>query len=143
LSVRRVQQIVREELDRRDSNPAEDYALMQIARLERALDLLGSQIDAGKPAAVHGFVRVLDHLNRLAPQGLRRRPAIIKQLGDADMMAERLVRLDAARESLALREAERKSQRPADEAKPNPPQVLENKGTGETADVAPSMISEA
>jgi hypothetical protein len=31
LSVRRVQQIVREHLDRRNSNPADDFALLQIA----------------------------------------------------------------------------------------------------------------
>ena len=71
LSVRRVQQIVRQELERRDANPADDYALLQIARLERALDLLGGQIDAGKPAVVSAFVRILDHLNRLAPDRLR------------------------------------------------------------------------
>ena len=59
-SVRRVQQIIRQELDRRDANPADDYALLQIARLERALDLLGGQIDAGKPAAVNASVRILD-----------------------------------------------------------------------------------
>jgi hypothetical protein len=35
LSLRRVQQIVREQLDRRDANPADDFALLQIARLER------------------------------------------------------------------------------------------------------------
>ena len=71
LSLRRVQQIVREQLDRRNANPADDFALLQIARLERALDLIGSQIDAGKPAAAHAFVRILDHLNRLAPDRLR------------------------------------------------------------------------
>jgi hypothetical protein len=43
LSVRRVQQIVRQQLERRDANPADDYALLQIARLERALDLIGGQ----------------------------------------------------------------------------------------------------
>jgi hypothetical protein len=31
-----VQQIVREQLDRRDANPADDCALLQIARLERS-----------------------------------------------------------------------------------------------------------
>jgi len=41
LSVRRVQQIVRERLDRRGSNPADDFAL-QIARLERALEFVGA-----------------------------------------------------------------------------------------------------
>jgi hypothetical protein len=32
-----VQQIVRDQLDRRNANPADDFALLQIARLERAL----------------------------------------------------------------------------------------------------------
>src|ERR1700685_1059700 len=71
LSLRRVQQIVREQLDRRDANPADDFAPLQIARLERALDLIGGQIDAGKPSAAYAYVRILDHLNRLAPERLR------------------------------------------------------------------------
>jgi hypothetical protein len=75
LSVRRVQQIVRDQLDRRNSNPADDFALLQIARLERALDLIGGQIDAGKPAAAYAYVRILEHLNRLAPDRLRLKAA--------------------------------------------------------------------
>ena len=39
LSVRRVQQIVRERLDRRNANPAEDFALLQIARLDERVNL--------------------------------------------------------------------------------------------------------
>jgi hypothetical protein len=97
LSVRRVQQIVREELQRRDANPADDYAFLQIARLERAPDLLGRQIDAGKPAAAHAYVRILDHLNRLAPERLRLRAAAFRIEVDVDKMAERLARLDGAR----------------------------------------------
>ena len=53
LSLRRVQQLVREQLDRRNANPADDFVLLQIARLERALDLIGGQIDAGKPSAAY------------------------------------------------------------------------------------------
>jgi hypothetical protein len=103
LSLRRVQQIVRDQLDRRNANPADDFALLQIARLERALDLIGAQIDAGKPAAAHAFVRILDHLNRLAPDRLRLR-AMFQRVGDeVDKMEDRLGRLDAAREALALR----------------------------------------
>ena len=75
LSLRRVQQIVREQLDRRNANPADDFALLQIARLERALDLIGNQIDAGKPAAAYAYVRILEHLNRLAPERLRLKAA--------------------------------------------------------------------
>src|SRR5580704_7564797 len=54
LSLRRVQQIVREQLDRRNANPADDFALLQIARLERALDLIGGQIDAAREALRSG-----------------------------------------------------------------------------------------
>jgi hypothetical protein len=106
LSVRRVQQIVRQELERRNANPADDYALLQIARLERALDLIGAQIDAGKPSAAHAFVRVFDHLNRLAPERLRLKAAFQRVGGEVDKMEERLGRLDAAREALALRQVE-------------------------------------
>jgi len=54
LSLRRVRQIVREQLDRRNANPADDFALLQIARLERALDLIGGQIDAAREALRSG-----------------------------------------------------------------------------------------
>jgi hypothetical protein len=143
LSIRRVQQIVRQELNRRDANPADDYALLQIARLERALDLIGGQIDAGKPSAVHAFVRILDHLNRLAPERLRLRAAAFRIGDEVDKMAERLDRLDAAREALALRQAENGLRRRDDEAQSTRSEALDNKGTGETADFAPSTISEA
>ena len=105
LSVRRVQQIVRDQLDRRNSNPADDFALLQIARLERALDLIGGQIDAGKPAAAYAYVRILEHLNRLAPDRLRLKAAFQRVGDEVDKMEERLGRLDAAREALALRQA--------------------------------------
>ena len=117
LSVRRVQQIVREQLDRRDADPADDFALLQIARLERALDLVGAQIDAGKASAAHAYVRILDHLNRLAPERLRLRATFQKAGGEVDKMAERLGRLDAAREALAARQASPAFR--ANAAKPN------------------------
>jgi hypothetical protein len=141
LSVRRVQQIVREHLDRRNSNPAEDFALLQIARLERALDLVGSLIDGGKPSAAHAFVRLLDHLNRLAPDRLRLKPAFQRVGDEVDKMEEKLERLDAAREALALRQAESGLRENA--AKSNGPQVLDNTENGEMADFAPSTIPEA
>jgi hypothetical protein len=141
LSVRRVQQIVRQQLERRNANPADDYAFLQIARLERALDLIGGEIDAGKPAAVSAFVRILDHLDRLAPDRLRLHA--IRFGGEVGEMAERFDRLDAARETLALREAEGGLRRREDAAQSNRAEVLENKANGETADFAPSTISEA
>jgi hypothetical protein len=140
LSVRRVQQIVRQRLERSNVNPADDYALLQIARLERALDLLGAQIDAGKPAAADAFVRILDLLNRLAPDPLRLREATFRFETDVDTMAERLDRLDAARETLVLRNAG--PRRRGASAQSNHSEVPDNKATGETADFAPSIISE-
>src|SRR5271163_1774551 len=71
LSVRRVQQIVRAEIARREANPAEGYVLVQVARLERALELLGREIDAGRAAAVPAFVRVIEQLGKLAGDPLR------------------------------------------------------------------------
>ena len=106
-----MQQIVRKQLGRTNVNPADDYAFLQIARLERALDLIGGQIDAGKPAAAHAFVRILDHLNRLAPDRLRLREAEFRFVSDIDTMAERLHRLEAARETLVLRDAELRPRR--------------------------------
>jgi hypothetical protein len=143
LSLRRVQQIVRGRLDRRDANPADDFALLQIARLERALDLIGGQIDAGKPSAAHAFVRILDHLNRLAPDRLRLRAELHRARDEVDNMEDRLGRLDASREALALRQA-KTAAKPSGEktAKRKPLQVIDIKENRETTDSAPSMISE-
>jgi hypothetical protein len=144
LSLRRVQQIVREQLDRRDANPADDFALLQIARLERALDLIGGQIDAGKPSAAHAFVRILDHLNRLAPERLQLKAVFQRVGGEVDKMEERLGRLDAAREVLALRRAEKPPKAPSEKtAKRNRPQALDITQNREMTDSAPSMIPEA
>jgi hypothetical protein len=141
LSVRRVQQIVRQELERRDANPADDYAFLQMARLERSLDLLGGEIDAGKPAAVHAFVRVLEQLNRIAPEQLRLRTVGIGVAVEIENMTHRLHRLDAAREAVASRTAARGQL--ANNAQSDGPQAIDNKRNGETAHFAPPTISEA
>jgi hypothetical protein len=140
LSLRRVQQIVREQLDRRNANPADDFALLQIARLERALDLIGAQIDAGKALAAHAYVRILDHLNRLAPDRLRLSVPFEGIGREVDTMEDRLGRLDAAREALALRQPSPECR--VNSAKRNQPQALENTGNDEMADSPPLMTSE-
>jgi hypothetical protein len=139
LSLRRVQQIVREQLDRRNSNPADDFALLQIARLERALDLIGAQIDAGKASAAHAYVRILEQLNRLAPDRLRLSVPFMGIGREVDTMEERLGRLDAAREALAARQAPPGLRE--NSAKRNGPQAPDNAGNGEMADSPPLMIS--
>jgi hypothetical protein len=143
LSVRRVQQIVRQELERRDANPADDYAFLQMARLERSLDLLGGQIDAGKPAAVHAFVRVLEQLNRIAPERLRLRTVGVGVGVEIDKMTDRLHRLDAAREAVASRTAARDQRKLANGAQSGGPQAIDNKANGEIAGFAPPIIPEA
>jgi hypothetical protein len=58
--------------------------------------------------------------------------------GEVDTTAERLDRLDAAREARAIREAEAGPFRLREnEAQSNAPQAFDNKGSGETADSAP------
>jgi hypothetical protein len=85
-------------------------------------------------------VRILDHLNRLAPDRLRLNVPFQGIGREVDMMEDRLGRLDAAREALALRQTSPGLR--ANSAKRNGAQTLENKGNGETADSPPSMISE-
>ena len=81
--------------------------------------------------------------NRLAPDRLRLKAAFQRVGDEVDKMEDRLARLDAAREALALRQAE--TGPPglgANAAKRNRPQVLDNKGNREMADSPPLMISE-
>ena len=113
LSVRRVQQIISAELARRGANPAGDFVLMQIARLERALDLLGGQIEAGRAASALAYVRTVEMLSKLAARPLR---------------------LDAAREIVAARAL-------AAATKRNDGQAIEKTESGETADCAEASPS--
>jgi hypothetical protein len=125
LSVRRVQQIVRAELARREANPAEDYVIMQVARLERALDLLGGQIEAGRATSALAFVRTVEMLSKLAAGPLRLDSPLFREQGAVAAMTERLARLDAAREIVAERAF-------AAAAKRNDGQAIEKADSGET-----------
>jgi len=134
LSVRRVQQIVRSELERREANPAEDYVIMQVARLERALDLLGGQIEAGRASSALAFVRTVELLSKLAARPLRLDSPLFREQGAVAKMTERLARLDAAREIVAGRAF-------AAQAKQNDGQAIEKADSGETADCAEASQS--
>ena len=126
LGVRRIQQIVAEELARRKGDPANDYALLQIARLEQAQELLGAKIDAGEAAAVPAFLRVIEQLSKLTQRQLHLGGSAAFRLADeADEMEERFERLAIAREVLAERRARRRRAESEGSAKPNAPQVLE------------------
>jgi hypothetical protein len=123
LGVRRIQQIVSEELTRRKANPANDYALLQVARLEQALELLGAEIDAGVAATVPAFLRVIEQLSKLTAGQLYLEAPMFRLADEAAEMEERFERLAVAREVLAERRARRS--RPEGSAKPNAPQRLE------------------
>ena len=138
LSVRRVQQIVRKQLGRTDVNPADDYAFLQIARLERALDLIGGQIDAGKPAAAHAFVRILDLLNRLAPDRLRLREAEFTFATTSTRWRSGSIASRRRARRWCLRHAELRPRKPwatLGEIE-TAPQSLDNEGNREMADFA-------
>jgi hypothetical protein len=134
LGIRRIQQIVSEELRRRRANPANDYAILQIARLEQALELLGAQIDAGIAAAVPAFLRVIERLSTLTEGQLG--SSMFRLADEMDDMEERFERLAAAREVLAERRARRGRPDGVDCAKPNAPQSLEINTNREIADCA-------
>lgn len=133
LGVRRIQQIVSEELARRRANPADDYAFLQIARLEQALELLGAQIDLGRAAAVPAFLRVIEQLSRLT-DGKLVLPAAYRPVDEAAEMEQRFERLAVAREVIAERRARRSRAQGEDGAKPNAAQSLENKANREIVD---------
>ena len=121
LSVQRIQQIVADEISRRDADPAEDHALLQIARLERAVELLGAQIDEGKAAVVPAFLKAMKQLNALAQQKLSLNSAPFRARNRLENFAARFGRLDATREILAERAAARAAARREKEAKQNAP----------------------
>jgi hypothetical protein len=127
LSLRRVQQIIAEEIARRDANPTSDYMLLQIARLECALEMLGLQIDAGKASAVPAFVKVIGQLGALTKTSFH--PLPMSLCLERAQMQGLFERLDVAREIVADRRG------PAEGGmKPGDPQGLENTQNGEIAD---------
>ncbi|THD49073.1 MAG: hypothetical protein E7774_01770 [Bradyrhizobium sp.] len=101
LTVRRVQQIIRAEIGRREANPAEDYLILQIARLERAVELLGRQIDDGKATVALAFVRAVEMLVKLGGGPLYLAGSQCRRSGEVAALGERLARLNAAREVVA------------------------------------------
>jgi hypothetical protein len=63
LTTRRVRQIVQATLDRWDIDPVEEFRLLQIARLDGALQLAQSHIAQGKLGAVPHLIKLLERLD--------------------------------------------------------------------------------
>ena len=64
LSPKRVEKSLRDELRRRWTPPPEDYARLQIARLERTSGKLAAKAEEGDPRAIGLLIRVADRLDR-------------------------------------------------------------------------------
>jgi hypothetical protein len=136
LGIRRIQQIVSEELTRRKANPANDYAMLQIARLEQALELLGAQIDAGIAAAVPAFLRVIERLSKLTGGQLDLGSSGFRLADEVAEVEGRFELLAVAREVLAERRARRSCPEGEDSAKPNAAQSLEIEANRGIADIS-------
>ena len=65
VTVRRVQQVITAALKQREADPGADFRLLQIARLEHALDVIGADIDAGDMRSIHAYIMLLDRLGKL------------------------------------------------------------------------------
>ena len=61
---KRVEKALRDELQRRWAPAAEDYARLQIARLERMSAKLATKAEEGDPGAIDRLLRVADRLDR-------------------------------------------------------------------------------
>ena len=107
LGVRRIQQIVSEELGQRRADPANDYAVLQIARLEQAQNA-SAKIEAGEAAAVPAFLRVIEQLSKLTRGLLHVESPTFRLADEADEMEESFERLAATRQVLAERRARRR-----------------------------------
>ena len=64
LSRRRIETMLRNELKRRWVAPAEDYARLQIVRLERMTARLAAKAEKGDLPAIDRMLKILDRLDR-------------------------------------------------------------------------------
>ena len=63
-SVQWVRRIVAEALSARDVDPPEQFAQLQIARLNHALNVANAYMIKGKLAAVHRYLKTVEQLDR-------------------------------------------------------------------------------
>jgi hypothetical protein len=118
ITPRRVRQMVKETLDRWDADPAQDFADLQIARLELALRPLEQKIAAGDVSLVSKFVKVLSLLDKYHDSPMR----VIEKIAEKDRESHFtgwLERLAASRDAVAARLAgDRRTSAPVDAAEP-------------------------
>ena len=72
LSERRVRQIVADALRREELDDPTDHALIQLIRLEGALELAAQAVDSGDLAAIGPLLKVLERIDRHQKAGARK-----------------------------------------------------------------------
>ena len=97
----RTERILRDELRRRWVVPAQEYAKLQIARLETMIVKLIDRFEAGEPEAIDRLLKIVDRLDRyhgfsrasraVEPYDERERARLMKKLNDvaARLQAEK------------------------------------------------------
>jgi hypothetical protein len=120
ITPRRLRQIVHEGLNRSNFDPRDDFALVQIARLEHALSAIMREIDEGKLAAVDRMLKVLAELDRYHKPAAP--PSAYRFQSPAESRT-RLERAVAARDAVASRPPAPRLSLPAPEAAPKSAQA--------------------
>ena len=105
--------MVREALDRWDANPAQDYADLQIARLEAALRALEQKIAEGDVSVVDKFVKVLGLMEKYHSDQLQLTDQIEDEHDREAAFMDWQERLAASRAAVAARLAARSGKGPA------------------------------
>jgi hypothetical protein len=82
LTRKRTESILRQELRSRWVAPAEDFARLQIARLEQMLLKLLDRLQNGDPKAIDRAIRIVDRLDRY--HGFTKAKRLPEQYGDED-----------------------------------------------------------
>ena len=101
VTVRRAQQVISAGLKLREADPGSDFRLLQIARLEQALDTIGAEIDAGNVRSIYAYLMVLDRLSKLGSDAFYVRDAAFRDDADVEALEERFRRLEVARELIS------------------------------------------
>jgi hypothetical protein len=101
LTPRRIRQIVRQTLERREADRAAEHVRLQTARLGASLRLAAGKVEDGELGAIDRLLRVLDRLDRYQTKAAAPRPR--------DEVAEGARRFDAKLDDLLRRAAEDKA----------------------------------
>ncbi len=124
VTVRRVQQVISAALKQREANPGSDFKLLQIARLEQALETIGAEIDAGDTRSIYAYLMALDRLCKLGEDEFHLADPCFRRSGAVDALEERFRRLETVRELIAARRTPGRNDEKQAPPAPPPPASL-------------------